>query len=505
MPVSSFFSQIADKAQNALNQTPLAAHLPGASSGGSDQPSANQAAAQGGHRSLALESLHYQIRSIGQQYTNATPVQRIITTEKGVALDLDSLARDAKAQSKELYTWGQEEDADLKDGSLASSLAVKLDNARSPLKTLRDAETAITPKRNARTALYNRIRKLEHTQDKTAERQLPELREQLARAEKNDEPQEKEILVLKRKAVRDSEKAKWDAIREYGEKLVLLSQAAQPIISALPTLPPTQNTPYTGASQTAGARAALQKALDHYQPGQITLPSLGADLSRSDTRSFGESHASELSSIGSTPAGEPQHPGLSITPPPTGSLQQTEKSSHSLPPINPSALNQSPATIPVRSSSNTAPTAVLAVEDSPKGTLPEVAPTVAETGVPLSAGPAGPGPLTGSLKDVRSGSQGSGTGEHVHTTSEDDLYASPKPQGETAEEEKKRLEREERERVLAASNVSQPKFESAEDEKKRLEREEQERVRAGGASSQGGNPGEPKDGDELPPYKDIEE
>jgi len=455
-------------------------------------------------------------RSIGQQYTNTTPIQRIITTEKGVALDLDSLARDAKTQSKELYTWGQEEDVDLKDvtdrlaylnfveGSLASSLAVKLDNARSPLKALRDAETAITPKRNARTALQNRIRKLEHSQDKTAERQLRELREQLARAEKNDEPQEKEILILKRRAVRDSEKAKWDAIREFAEKLVLLSQAAQPVISALPTLPPTQNTPYAGAGQTASARAALQKALDHYQPGHITLPSVGADLSRSDTRSFGESHASELGSIGSTPVGEPEHPGLPITPPPTASLHRTEKN-NSPPPINPSALNQSPAPIPVHPPSNIAPTPLSAVEDPSKGTLPEITPTVAETGVPLSAGPSGPGPATGSLKNVRSGPQGSGTGEQGRTTSEDDLYASPRPQGETAEEEKKRLEREERERVLAASNTSQPKFESAEDEKKRLERQEQERVRAGGASSHGGNPGEPKDGNELPPYKDIEE
>lgn len=246
MSVSSFFSQIADKAQSAINQTPLAAHRPGASTGVAQQPSANQAAAQGGNRSHALESLQYQLRNIGQQYTNTTPLQRIITTEKGVALDVDSLARDAKAQSKELYTWGQAEDPDLKDGerdrcdcsetqlfmqltvtdrlaylnfvkgSLASSLAVALDEARSPLKALREAEAAITPKRNIRAGLQLRIRKLEHSQEKNAERQIAELSDQLARAEKNDEPHEKEILILKRKAIRDSEQAKWAAIREVG-------------------------------------------------------------------------------------------------------------------------------------------------------------------------------------------------------------------------------------------------------------------------------------------------
>lgn len=106
MSLSSVFSQFADKAQSAFNP----------SSAAGKQPSANQAAAQGGHRSHALETLQHQIRAFGQQYTNTTPVQRIITAEKGVALDVDSLARSSKAQSKELYSWGQEEAVDLKDG-----------------------------------------------------------------------------------------------------------------------------------------------------------------------------------------------------------------------------------------------------------------------------------------------------------------------------------------------------------------------------------------------------
>jgi len=114
MPVSDFLSSFADRAQNAINQTPLAGHIPGIPC--PDQPSANHAAAQGDNRSVTLEALQHQIRSIGQQYTNTTPVQRIITSEKGVAIDYDALARDSKAQSKELYTWGQAQPEDLKDG-----------------------------------------------------------------------------------------------------------------------------------------------------------------------------------------------------------------------------------------------------------------------------------------------------------------------------------------------------------------------------------------------------
>jgi hypothetical protein len=48
--------------------------------------------------------------------SSATPVQKIITAEKGIALDFQSLSRDTQGQSKELYHWGQDEHSDVKDG-----------------------------------------------------------------------------------------------------------------------------------------------------------------------------------------------------------------------------------------------------------------------------------------------------------------------------------------------------------------------------------------------------
>ena len=77
---------------------------------------------------------------------------------------------------------------------------------------------------------------------------------------------------------------------------------------------------------------------------------------------------------------------------------------------------------------------------------------------------------------------------------------------ESAEDEKKRLEKEEKERVLKQGpSTPTPKFETAEEEKKRLEREERERLLAG---SSGTNPtsdsGKPDENvDELPPYKEF--
>ena len=74
---------------------------------------------------------------------------------------------------------------------------------------------------------------------------------------------------------------------------------------------------------------------------------------------------------------------------------------------------------------------------------------------------------------------------------------------ESAEDEKKRLEQEERERILKQGpSAPTPKFETAEEEKKRLEREQRENLLAGSSdtnpASGSGNPE-----DELPPYKEF--
>lgn len=181
-------------------------------------------------------------------FRSATPVQRLITIEKSISIDFDSVSRDSKSQSKELYTWGQTEPEDLKDGalfnyvlslhnfahtlsvtdrlaylnfvhgSLSGSLADKLNAARSPMKALRDAESAIAPRRNIRAGIKQQLAKLEHDQQKGSDKKLSELREQLHQAELEDEAQEQEIESLKRKGVRESERLKWEALREVSTR-----------------------------------------------------------------------------------------------------------------------------------------------------------------------------------------------------------------------------------------------------------------------------------------------
>jgi hypothetical protein len=484
------------------------------------------------HDSHTLDSLQHQLRSFGQQYSTTTPVQRIITVEKGIAIDFDSLGRNAKAQSKELYTWGQGEDPDVKDvtdrlaylnfvqGSLASGLSVKLDAARAPFKNLRDAETALTPKRNARANIQLQITRIEADQPRGMEKRLAELKEQLRRMTLEDKPLETEIQLLKRQAVRESEQHKWDAIREFGEKLVLLSQAATPIIAALPTFPPTKDQPYSGAQATGAVRASLQRALDNYKTGHINLPvqTAASDLSRSDTRSFGETHARELKSMASdTPTSELQ-PKLRASPPPDAKSSShphhraaTSPITAQSPPIDPATLNLSPAPIPAGAGAPSVPAESADGVVAPTPTQPAELPTVAETGVPVSAGAHGPGPASGSLRDIRRASNAAGPRSGGAPGNEPSVpaygIAAGSQKFESAAEEKKRLQAYSEAAQMREGQGSAPpptRYETAEQEKKRKEREERERLLFGQSGSSGGSgSGAPPPEDDAPPsYQD---
>jgi hypothetical protein len=140
MPIPGFLSSFADKAQSAINATPLAGHLPNVGHAG--RPSSADPAAQpsttettSSSKSHALGNLSYQFRSMQQQFSyvvdlffllsglyllsrTTSPVQKLITLEKGLTISFDNISRDSKAQSKELYTWGQSEADDIKDGNM---------------------------------------------------------------------------------------------------------------------------------------------------------------------------------------------------------------------------------------------------------------------------------------------------------------------------------------------------------------------------------------------------
>jgi len=67
MPVPGFLSSIADKAQNALNQSSISQHIP-ASLTGSSQPS-HGASSSPTDKSHTIEQIQHQFRQLQQNYS----------------------------------------------------------------------------------------------------------------------------------------------------------------------------------------------------------------------------------------------------------------------------------------------------------------------------------------------------------------------------------------------------------------------------------------------------
>ena len=72
MPVPGFLSSIADKAQNALNNSPIAQHLPPPRTGAPrPAPGTSSAPSDSGstHKNYALEQIQHQFRQLQQNYS----------------------------------------------------------------------------------------------------------------------------------------------------------------------------------------------------------------------------------------------------------------------------------------------------------------------------------------------------------------------------------------------------------------------------------------------------
>lgn len=201
------------------------------------------------------------------------------------------------------------------------------------------------------------------------------------------------------------------------------------------------------------------------------------------------------------------------TPVPQSVSPQPLAPQASPPPVNPAALNYAPTPIPAKpdpaSPKDSGGVPVVSKVSAAPSTIPSASPpateptstsplqfpepTIAETGVPVSAGTAGPGPKSGSLKDLRSDiPPPSGTA----------------PKFETAEEEKTRLQKEERERLAQSSAPPAgpaQKYETAEEEKRRLEKEEKERLLKEEEAKKGGSGSKDAEGDGAtpPPYQEF--
>ena|ERR1700761_8190612 len=101
-------------------------------------------------------------------------------------------------------------------GTLAANLSQKLNTSRVALKNIRDAESALLPRRNIRAGITLQINRIKNDGQKGAavERRVAELQESLRKAEAEDEDLEKQFEITKRKFLKENEELKWASIRE---------------------------------------------------------------------------------------------------------------------------------------------------------------------------------------------------------------------------------------------------------------------------------------------------
>jgi hypothetical protein len=69
MPVPGFLTSFADKAQNALNQSPISQHIPSSLTGSSPSHGASGTSSSPTDKNHTLEQIQHQFRQLQQNYS----------------------------------------------------------------------------------------------------------------------------------------------------------------------------------------------------------------------------------------------------------------------------------------------------------------------------------------------------------------------------------------------------------------------------------------------------
>ncbi|KZO95013.1 hypothetical protein CALVIDRAFT_555983 [Calocera viscosa TUFC12733] len=281
----------------------------------------------------------------------------------------------------------------------------------------------------------------------STEQERAELAAALQHGEAEDGELEGCVARARREGGRESGRAKWLAVAQYyAQKMLLLARGAEQLVELIPPAPtgaPTaanialaHPSEYAGAQQTADVKSAVQHALDTYSPGELQpLPPLGQVLSRaaSDRRSFGETHLPQLAPDQQQPMSALNPPTSGLTaPPPSAILPQPGRIvAHSGSPSGPGGAAPTSSSLPSGKPSSPNVNHHWGSADDRRDSLPIA--SRAQTG-------SRPGPKTGSLKR-----------EELHPANTNTSTRGGFP---TAEEEKRALERKERDRILLGAGGS---------------------------------------------------
>ncbi|EFP88284.2 uncharacterized protein PGTG_14368 [Puccinia graminis f. sp. tritici CRL 75-36-700-3] len=281
-----------------------------------------------------------------RQAPETLKLQLLIKAQKSLVVDSEGLARDSHMVSKQLYLWACEQpDQALKDvgdrlaymnyqiGDLQQQCSKTLEKSRNDLKEIRNLENELIKIRDREKTLQIQINKL--LQDP---RQRPETSEKISsltaeHAAVVEKMKETEAMIPahKRLLIKSSYRTQFEALREMGDKLMIISQFGDLLLDELPEDPHLQ---YSGEDRTAQIKGAASQALSDYNGPVFSRPNtdLGnlhssqltgggsSSLHRTDTRLFSETHPHVLADVSNdSHAGANIGSSSSHSPRPSGS------------------------------------------------------------------------------------------------------------------------------------------------------------------------------------------
>jgi len=359
-----------------------------------------------------------------RQAPETLKLQLLIKAHKSLVLDSETLARDSHLVSKQLYLWACDEpDQALKDvgdrlaymnyqvGDLQQQYSKTLEKSRTDLKEIRNLENELIKLRDREKSLQAQLNKL--LQDP---RPKPDTSEKISSTTAEhavvvQKIQDTEALIPahKRRLIKNSYRTQFQALREMGDKLMIISQFGDLLLDELQDDPHLQ---YAAQDRTAQIKGAASQLLTDYKgpvfsrpngdlanfhldsPSQIAGGS--SSLHRTDTRLFGETHPHVLADLPNDSTGTTSvhstRPSTSIT-----GIAPINHTPASLPAAQPPKLPNRPSATVTESSSQAGGTSSEKQPHmSPAAALEHGQPTVAEVGahVPTTTN----GPAQGTLQ-----------------------------------------------------------------------------------------------------------
>ncbi|KWU42797.1 hypothetical protein RHOSPDRAFT_35637 [Rhodotorula sp. JG-1b] len=254
-----------------------------------------------------------------RQHQETLQLQLLIKSLSGVAHDQTSLARQQQQYSKDLFLWSKDDRGDdivdicdrlaylaFKSGEVEQAAAKKMEESRIVLKDIRNFENDLVPRRRNQHNLATRIATLQKEvaaatskkSDRKYEDQIVKLQAELQAVAAENLTFETSFSVLKRTKLHEAFSLQFEAQKELGEKLALIGGYGELLLQGMET--DGTGPDYSGKERTARVKAELEEALKNWSPSP--MPQLNAHddgsssalLDRSDTRSFGDTHASVL-------------------------------------------------------------------------------------------------------------------------------------------------------------------------------------------------------------------